>query len=226
MITKKNTPKPAVIAPCRVWSLLSDSCSSWQAPRRQNRLSSARANVRSRLTLSAALRLWLRCSNRSRTWGTIRIPSGLGLTGPETGSGAVRFAGSRKRIPSRRVPPELGGRIWSAYDKIARRELFYRTTVIKPGRYNQRGGWPVATWNYTGRSTPTCLPGPENRGPGLQRHDDGSAAVVLSHIDHFFRDKISLEVTLRPGRAFLETTIRLRNRNLAPAATCSGPTRA
>ncbi len=113
--------------------------------------------------------------------------------------------------------PELGGRIWSAYDKIARRELFYRTTVIKPGRYNQRGGWPVGNLELYGPFDAHMLTWPgEPWAWALRRHDDGSAAVVLSHIDHFFRDKISLEVTLRPGRAFLETTIRLRNRNLAP----------
>ena len=34
--------------------------------------------------------------------------------------------------------PEMGGRIWSAYDKVTKRELFYHPTVIKPGRYNAK----------------------------------------------------------------------------------------
>ena len=46
--------------------------------------------------------------------------------------------------------PELGGRIWRAFDKKARRDLFYHTTVIKPGRYNQRGGWPVGNLELYG----------------------------------------------------------------------------
>ena len=113
--------------------------------------------------------------------------------------------------------PELGGRIWSAYDKVAGRELFYHTSVIKPGRYNQRGGWPVGNLELYGPYDAHMLTWPgEPWAWALQRHDDGSATVVLSHIDHFFRDKISLEVTLRPGHAFLETTIRLRNKNLVP----------
>jgi tetratricopeptide (TPR) repeat protein len=113
--------------------------------------------------------------------------------------------------------PELGGRIWSAYDKVAGRELFYHTSVIKPGRYNQRGGWPVGNLELYGPYDAHMLTWPgEPWAWALQRHVDGSATVVLSHVDHFFRDKISLEVTLRPGRAFLETTIRLRNKNLIP----------
>jgi len=113
--------------------------------------------------------------------------------------------------------PELGGRIWSAYDKVAGREIFYHPTVIKPGRYNQRGGWPVGNLELYGPFDAHMLTWPgEPWAWALQRHDDGSASVVLSHVDHFFRDKISLEVTLRPGRAFLETTIRLQNKNLVP----------
>ena len=46
--------------------------------------------------------------------------------------------------------PELGGRIYSAFDKIAKREIFYRPSVIKPGRYNQRGGWPVGNLELYG----------------------------------------------------------------------------
>jgi tetratricopeptide (TPR) repeat protein len=113
--------------------------------------------------------------------------------------------------------PELGGRIWSAYDKIAGREIFYHPTVIKPARYNQRGGWPVGNLELYGPFDAHMLTWPgEPWAWALKRHNDGSATVVLSHVDHFFRDKISLEVTLRPARAFLETTIRLENKNLIP----------
>jgi len=113
--------------------------------------------------------------------------------------------------------PELGGRIWSAYDKVAKRELFYRTSVIKPARYNQRGAWPVGNLELYGPFDAHMLTYPgEPWAWTLERHPDGSATIVLAHIDHFFRDKISLAVTLHPGRAFLETTIRLHNKNLLP----------
>jgi tetratricopeptide (TPR) repeat protein len=113
--------------------------------------------------------------------------------------------------------PELGGRVWSAHDKVANREIFYHTTVIKPGRYNQRGGWPVGNLELYGPYDAHMLTWPGEAWPwALRRHPDGSATVVLSHIDHFFRDKISLEVTLHPGKAYLETTLRLYNKNMLP----------
>jgi hypothetical protein len=106
--------------------------------------------------------------------------------------------------------PELGGRIYSAYDKIAQRQLFYHPTVIKPGRYNQRGGWPVGNLELYGPFDAHMLTWPgEPWAWTLERQSDGGATLVLSHIDHFFRDKASLSVTLRPGRAFLVSTIRL-----------------
>ena len=40
--------------------------------------------------------------------------------------------------------PELGGRIWSAWDKKKERHIFYHTAVIKPSAYNQRGAWPLS----------------------------------------------------------------------------------
>jgi tetratricopeptide (TPR) repeat protein len=113
--------------------------------------------------------------------------------------------------------PELGGRIWSAFDKVAKRELFYHPTVIKPGRYNNRNAWPVGNLELYGPYDSHMITWPGEPWPwALRRHPDGSATVILTHIDHFFRDKMSLEVTLHPGKAYLELTIHLYNRNLLP----------
>ncbi|MGO8787673.1 MAG: DUF5107 domain-containing protein [Terriglobia bacterium] len=113
--------------------------------------------------------------------------------------------------------PELGGRIWSAYDKVTKRELFYHPTVIKPGRYNARNDWPVGNLELYGPYDSHMITWPGEPWPwAVLRHPDGSATVILTHIDHFFRDKISLEVTLHPGKAYVETTIHLFNKNLLP----------
>ncbi len=113
--------------------------------------------------------------------------------------------------------PELGGRIYSAYDKVNNRHIFYHPTVIKPGRYNPRGAWPVGNLELYGPYDVHMITWPgEPWSWTVERDSGGSATLVLSHVDHFFRDKISLAVTLHPGRAFLETTIRLHNKNLLP----------
>ncbi|MBS1812311.1 MAG: DUF5107 domain-containing protein [Acidobacteria bacterium] len=113
--------------------------------------------------------------------------------------------------------PELGGRIWSARDKIANREIFHYTSVIKPTLYNQRGGWPAGNLEVYGPYDAHMLTWPgEPWAWAMRRNNDGSASVILSHIDHFFRNKITMEVTLHPGRSFIELTLRLRNNNLLP----------
>jgi len=113
--------------------------------------------------------------------------------------------------------PELGGRIWSARDKVADREIFYYTSVIKPTSYNQRGGWPVGNLEVYGPYDAHMLTWPGEPWPwAFTRHSDGSATVILSHIDHFFRNKLAMNVTLHPGASFIELTLRLRNDNALP----------
>jgi len=112
------------------------------------------------------------------------------------------------------VLPELGGRIWSARDKTTNREIFYHTSVIKPTAYNQRGGWPAGNLEVYGPYDAHMLTWPGEPWPwAFERGADGSATILLSHIDHFFRNKLSLAVTLHPGRAFIELKIQLRNNN-------------
>ena len=107
------------------------------------------------------------------------------------------------------ILPELGGRLWSARDKTANREIFYYTSVIKPTVYNQRGGWPAGNLEVYGPYDAHMLTWPGEPWPwAFRRNNDGSATVILSHIDHFFRNKIAMEVTLHPGRSFIELTLQ------------------
>jgi tetratricopeptide (TPR) repeat protein len=113
--------------------------------------------------------------------------------------------------------PELGGRIFSAYDKIAKQQLFYHPSVIKPSRYNARGAWLVGDLELYGPYDTHMITWPGEPWPwALQRHPDGSATVVLSHVDHFFRDKISMAVTLLPDKDYLKINVHLYNKNLVP----------
>ncbi|MFN0088135.1 MAG: DUF5107 domain-containing protein [Blastocatellia bacterium] len=115
------------------------------------------------------------------------------------------------------VLPELGGRIWSARDKTANREIFYHTSVIKPTGYNQRGGWPAGNLEVYGPYDAHMLTWPGEPWPwAFTRGKDGGATITLSHIDHFFRNKLSMEITLHPGRSFIELDLRLRNDNPLP----------
>jgi tetratricopeptide (TPR) repeat protein len=113
--------------------------------------------------------------------------------------------------------PELGGRIFSAYDKVAKRQLFYHPSVIKPSRYNPRDAWLVGDLELYGPYDTHMITWPGEPWPwALVRNKDGSATVILSHVDHFFRDKISIAVTLFPGKDYLKVTVHLFNKNLVP----------
>lgn len=113
--------------------------------------------------------------------------------------------------------PQFGGRIFSAYDKVAKRQLFYHPSVIKPSRYNPRGAWLVGNLELYGPYDTHMITWPGEPWPwALVRHADGSATVILSHVDHFFRDKISIAVTLLPGKDYLKITVHLFNKNLVP----------
>jgi len=113
--------------------------------------------------------------------------------------------------------PELGGRVWSAWDKSRGRHIFYHTEVIKPSAYNQRGAWPAGNLEVYGPYDAHMLTWPgEPWSWATETHEDGSASITLSHIEHFFRNKVSMKVTLRPGHSFLELSIRLHNRNSVP----------
>jgi len=110
--------------------------------------------------------------------------------------------------------PEMGGRIWAAYDKVRGREFLYRTAAVKPTPYNQRNTWPAGNLELYGPYDTHMITWPgEPWVAATRRNPDGSATVILSHVDHIFRDKIWLSVTLEPGQTRLRVDIRLYNPN-------------
>ena len=46
--------------------------------------------------------------------------------------------------------PEFGGRFYSIYDKLRKREMLYRNDVVKPAPYNPRNSWPQSGMELTG----------------------------------------------------------------------------
>ncbi|MCX6623098.1 MAG: DUF5107 domain-containing protein [Acidobacteria bacterium] len=102
--------------------------------------------------------------------------------------------------------PEFGGRIFSLYDKVARREVFYRNEVIKPAHYNPRGSWQQSGMELTGPHDLHMLtlhgePFWSNR---VVRQSDGGATLYISEVDPVYHMKVNLTATLHPGVAALE----------------------
>jgi len=78
--------------------------------------------------------------------------------------------------PRATILPELGGRLYSLYDKVARREVFYRNHVVKYGLVGLRGAWisDGVEFNFpNGHTTLTVSPVAAR----LVHSSDGSASV-------------------------------------------------
>ena len=105
----------------------------------------------------------------------------------------------------------IGGRIWTIYDKLARRHAINKVSGVWSyaggfGRNYTCGGLEV---NYPLAHSPTTRLPREHR---IIREKDGSGSVVISEYERKWRTRWSVTYTLRPARAFLEVTVRLYNR--------------
>ncbi|MFC1479441.1 DUF5107 domain-containing protein [Planctomycetota bacterium] len=108
------------------------------------------------------------------------------------------------------VFPELGGHIYSAYDKIAKQEMFYKNDVFKPGLILLRGAWcPFGVeFNFPCGHTVTTLSLVDSY---IKKNPDGSGSIFVSDVEKVSRMKWLVEIRLNPGEAGLRTIIRLMN---------------
>ena len=77
--------------------------------------------------------------------------------------------------------PRVRRTIFSLYDKLRGREVFYRNDVIKPSPYNPRNSWEQSGLELTGPHDlhMLTLHGEPFWANKIVRHDDGSISLVL-----------------------------------------------
>ena len=112
------------------------------------------------------------------------------------------------------VVPGLGGRIYSLYDKVNQREVFYKSDVLKFLGVNTKHAWPVGNIELTGPydTHMITLYGEPLWFNKVLRHDDGSVSIVMSNIDPIYRMKVNFIARLVPGLAAMELTVFCYNR--------------
>lgn len=109
------------------------------------------------------------------------------------------------------ILPEIGGRIYSAYDKTADYDFFYKQHVIKPALIGVLGSWISGgvefNWPF------------HHRASGFMPCDfvteelpDGSAVCWLSEHDPIDRMKGMVGIVLKPDESCFETRMKLYNR--------------
>ena len=108
------------------------------------------------------------------------------------------------------VLPDLGGHLYSCFDKVSGRDLFYANPSIKKALIGYRGAWaafgiefnfPVSHWMSM---SPVDF--------ATRSNSDGSGSIWIGNVDAVYGSSWRVELRLRPGRAVLEQAVTLHNR--------------
>lgn len=125
------------------------------------------------------------------------------------------------------VLPELGGKVWSIYDKSAGRDVLYTNHVVKHGMIALRGAWVSGgiEWNFPDGHTVSTVSPVDH---ATRSEKDGSASVTVGEIERVQRMQWAVTLRLRPGRKDLESVVTLFNRTELPGrywfwATAAAP---
>ncbi len=109
------------------------------------------------------------------------------------------------------VLPELGGRIFEAIDKTDQYNFFYRQHVIKPALIGMLGAWISGgvEWNIPHHHRASSfMPIPYR----IEENADGSRTVWVGEMELRHEMRWTMGLTLRPGKSYVEATLRLLNR--------------
>jgi tetratricopeptide (TPR) repeat protein len=108
------------------------------------------------------------------------------------------------------ILPDLGGHVYSVYDKIDHREVLYRDNVIKYGLVGPRGAWISGGMEFSfpfAHTTDTV----SSVNSVLQHNPDGSATSVVGAVDWVSNMHWEISITLRPNTARVEEGVTLFN---------------
>ncbi|GAA4802541.1 DUF5107 domain-containing protein [Olivibacter ginsenosidimutans] len=112
-----------------------------------------------------------------------------------------------------RIMPEIGGKIWSAFDKIAQKDFIYNNGVVKFRDIAMRGPWTSggieANYGIIGHTPNTSTPIDYL----TQKHDDGSVSCFISTLDLLTRTRWTLEIKLEKDKRYFSTRSFWSNTN-------------
>ncbi len=109
------------------------------------------------------------------------------------------------------ILPEVGGRIFEGVDKTNNYNFFYRQHVIKPALIGLLGAWISGgvEWNIPHHHrASTFVPVQYS----IEENADGSKTVWVGELEVRHRMRWAVGYTVRPGKAYLEASLRIVNR--------------
>jgi tetratricopeptide (TPR) repeat protein len=109
------------------------------------------------------------------------------------------------------ILPEIGGRVFEAVDKTNGYNFFYRQHVIKPALIGLIGAWISGgvEWNIPHHHRASTFLPVQYR---IVANPDGSKTVWVGELEVRHRMRWAVGYTLRPGKSYLEASIRIVNR--------------
>lgn len=112
-----------------------------------------------------------------------------------------------------RIMPEIGGKIWSVYDKTTGKEMFYDNDVVKFREISLRGPWTSGgiEFNYgiIGHA-PSCAHPVEYR---TETKEDGSVSCYIGVLELLTRTSWTVEINLPKDAVWLRTRSFWHNRS-------------
>jgi tetratricopeptide (TPR) repeat protein len=109
------------------------------------------------------------------------------------------------------VLPDIGGRIFEGVDKTNNYNFFYRQHVIKPALIGLIGAWISGgvEWNIPHHHRASTFIPVQYK---VEENSDGSKTVWVGELEIRHRMRWAVGYTLRPGKAYLEASVRILNR--------------
>lgn len=101
------------------------------------------------------------------------------------------------------VLPELGGHMYSLYDKVGKREVFYRNNVVKYGLVARRGAWLSGGIEFNFPKGHTCL----TVAPVLSELREEEAAIRIGGLDRTSRMRWGVKLSLDGAKLRQEVTL-------------------
>jgi hypothetical protein len=122
-----------------------------------------------------------------------------------------------------RVIPSLGARLHDLYDKVNNAHVFHYNEIIRPANIALRGAWIAngVEFNSLDRGHHT----PDNFSPvdwKVKELEDGGVTVYIGNINFITNMYYLVGLTLRPGRHFLETSVKILTTMCCEPNTTSG----
>jgi tetratricopeptide (TPR) repeat protein len=108
------------------------------------------------------------------------------------------------------VLPQLGGHLYSIYDKVDHREVLYRNNVVKYGLVGPRGAWISGGMEFSFPFAHTM----DTVSPvecALHHNSDGSATVIVGAVDWVSNMHWEIALTLHPNTARVQEDVTLFN---------------